>query len=265
MIDVSVIGCGNMGSALITGLAEAGGYRITAYDVDPDALEEIEQYADRTTTDLGDVTDSDVVVLAVKPDIVPIVLEDLDLDADRTLLTIAAGVSRDVVAAETDAEVVRIMPNLAAETRNMAAAVSWDEPNEHVAAMLDDLGEYVVIDEDLMHVATALNGSGPAFVFYLLGAMADRAAAEGLDPADAEVLAAQTFKGAAETVRRSDKDVETLIDAVCSPGGTTIEGMDVLWNSDVEEVVGDALTAARRRSEELAEDAEAGDEAGEEQ
>ena len=256
MIDVSVIGCGNMGSALITGLSEAGEYHITAYDVDPDAFERIEQYADRTTTDLADVTDSDVVVLAVKPDIVPLVLEDLELDADRTLLTIAAGVSTDVVAVETDATVVRVMPNLAAETQNMAAAVTWDEPNDHVAQMLSDLGEYVVVDEDLMDVTTALNGSGPAFVFYLLGAMADRAVEEGLDADDAETLAAQTFKGAAETVLRSDEDVETLIDAVCSPGGTTIEGMEILWDSDVDAVVGDALSAARERSAELAEEAE---------
>jgi pyrroline-5-carboxylate reductase len=254
MIDVSVIGCGNMGSALITGLSRAGGYRITAYDVDPEALEAISAHCDRTTTDLGDVRDSELVVLAVKPDIVPIVLEDLDLRAEQTLVTIAAGVSRARVAAETDATVVRIMPNLAAETRTMAAAVSWETPDENVRQMLSDLGEYVEIDEDRMHVATALNGSGPAFVFYLIQAMQERAVAEGLDPDDARTLAAQTFKGAAETVKRSDRDLDDLIDAVCSPGGTTIEGMEVLFDSDVDAVVGDALTAARRRSEELAGD-----------
>jgi len=256
MIDVSVIGCGNMGGALITGLSDAGGYRITAYDVDPDAFESIEAYADRTTTDLDDVRDAEVVVLAVKPDIVPLVLEDLDLRAEQTLVTIAAGVSTDVVASETDATVVRVMPNLAARTRNMAAAVAWEAPDENVERMLGDLGEFVVIDEDLMDVATALNGSGPAFVFYLVGAMQKRAVEEGLDAEKARVLAAQTFKGAAETILRSDESVEDLIDAVCSPGGTTIEGMDVLWDSDVEREVGDALSAARRRSAELAEEAE---------
>ena len=256
MIDVSVIGCGNMGGALITGLSQAGGYRITAYDVDPDAFERIEQFADRTTTDLDDVRDSSVVVVAVKPDIVPLVLDDLELRADQTLVTIAAGVSRAVVAAETEATVVRIMPNLAARTRNMAAAVAWDAPDENVERMLSDLGEFVVIDEDLMDVATALNGSGPAFVFYLIGAMQQRAVDEGLDAEQARVLAAMTFKGAAETILRSDESIEDLIDAVCSPGGTTIEGMEVLWDSDVEERVGDALSAASRRSAELAEEAE---------
>ena len=256
MIDVSVIGCGNMGGALLAGLADAGGYRLTAYDVDPDAFEAVSEHCDRTTTDLGDVRDSAVVVLAVKPDIVPLVLEDLDLRPEQTLVTIAAGVSRARVAPETDATVVRLMPNLAAETQTMAAAVSWDDPDEAVERMLSDLGEYVVIDEDLMHTATALNGSGPAFVFYLIRAMQDRAVAEGLDPDDARTLAAQTFSGAAETVLRSDRDLDALIDAVCSPGGTTIEGMDVLLDSDADTAVGDALTAARRRSEELAGDAQ---------
>jgi pyrroline-5-carboxylate reductase len=254
MIDVSVIGCGNMGSALITGLSKAENYRITGYDVDPDAFEGVEAYCDRTTTNLEDVQGSDVVVLAVKPDIVPLVLEDLALDADGTLVTIAAGVSREVVQAETEATVIRVMPNLAAETRNMAAAVSWDEPDENVRQMLSDLGSFVEIDEDLMHVATALNGSGPAFVFYLIQAMRDRAVEEGLDAEDARILAAQTFVGAAETVLQSDRDIDSLIDAVCSPGGTTIEGMDVLFDSDVDTVVGDALSAARRRSVELSEE-----------
>ncbi|MFB6092125.1 MAG: pyrroline-5-carboxylate reductase [Haloquadratum sp.] len=256
MIDVSVIGCGHMGSALIRGLSEAGNYRITGYDRTPDSFAGIEDRCDETTTDVADACDADVVILAVKPDDVPDVLSELDLDADQTLVSVAAGVPTAAIAPETDATVVRVMPNLAAETRNMAAAVAWDAPDADVRAILSDLGEYVVIDEDLMDVATALNGSGPAFVFYLLGAMQKRAVEAGLDADDAEVLAAQTFKGAAETVLRSDRDVDELIDAVCSPGGTTIEGMEVLWDSDVETVVGDALSAAHRRSAELAADAE---------
>jgi len=105
-----------------------------------------------------------------------------------------------------------------------------------------------------MDVATALNGSGPAFAFYFLQAMAEAGVEGGLDPESAEVLAAQTIKGAAETVLRSDRGVDELIDAVCSPNGTTIEGMEVLWNSDVEDVVVEAVAAAERRSRELAAD-----------
>jgi pyrroline-5-carboxylate reductase len=144
------------------------------------------------------------------------------------------------------------MPNLAAETGDMAAAVTWETVDDDVAALLADLGEFVEIDEQQMDAATALNGSGPAFVFYVIQALQRAGVEEGLDPADAETLAAQTVKGAAETVLRDERSVDDLIDAVCSPKGTTIEGMEVLWDSDLEAVMAEALTAAADRSAELA-------------
>lgn len=256
MANVSIIGCGNLGGALIRGLAASGNHAVTAYDVDEDALAAVASYCERTTTDLDVAAESDVVVIAVKPDVVGVVLDELDLSAEQTLVTVAAGVPLAFVEARTDATVVRIMPNLAAETRDMAAAVTWAEADDDVAELLSDLGEFVEIEEEYMDVATALNGSGPAFVFYFLQAMARGAEAEGLEAADAEVLAAQTVKGAAETVLRSDRSVDELIDAVCSPNGTTIEGMEVLWDSDLEAETGDALAAAARRSRELAEEFE---------
>jgi pyrroline-5-carboxylate reductase len=240
-----------MGGALIQGLSRSGNHRVTGCDLDTSALEAVEAYCQETTTDIDDAAEADVVVVAVKPSAVGSVLDALDLDDDQTLVTIAAGVTTDFVEERTDATVVRVMPNLAAETGDMAAAVTWAEVDDDVRELLDDVGEFVAIDEDLMDVATALNGSGPAFVFYLLKSMADAAVEEGLDPEQAEILAAQTFKGAAETVLTSDQSVEELIDAVCSPNGTTIEGMEVLWDSDVDAVVGDALHAAAERSREL--------------
>ncbi|RZH67964.1 pyrroline-5-carboxylate reductase [Natrinema altunense] len=252
MVQTSVIGCGNMGSALIKGLWRAGGHTVIACDLDPDALESVADYVDRTTSDVSEAAESDVVVVAVKPDIVGAVLDDLDLTPEQTLISIAAGVSTDYVDARTDANVVRIMPNLAAETRDMAAAVTAEGVTDEVRTLLDDVGEFAEIDESQMDIATAVNGSGPAFVFYLIQAMAEAGVEGGLDEGHAETLAAQTFKGAAETVLRSDRDIEDLIDAVCSPNGTTIEGMDVLWDSDAKANVAEAVAAAEERSAELA-------------
>lgn len=252
MVQTSVIGCGNMGSALIKGLWRGGNHTVTACDLDPDALESVADYCERTTTDVSETADADVVVVAVKPDIVSAVLEDLELSPEQTILSIAAGVSTDYVEARTDANVVRIMPNLAAETGNMAAAVTGETVTDEVRVLLEDLGEYAEIDEAQMDIATAVNGSGPAFVFYLIQAMTEAGIDGGLEADDAETLAAQTFKGAAETVIRSDEDVDDLIDAVCSPNGTTIEGMEVLWDSDVQEIVAEAVNAAEERSAELA-------------
>ncbi|NIB99424.1 pyrroline-5-carboxylate reductase [Halobacterium sp. R2-5] len=256
MKHVSVIGCGNMGGAFVKGLAKAGGYSVTAIDLDPDALERVADAADETSEDSAAARDADVVVLAVKPDIVDLVLDDVDLRPEQTLITLAAGVPRQYVADRTDASVVRVMPNVAAETNNMAAAATSEGFTDEVGGILDDLGEYVVIDESLMDIATAVNGSGPAFAFYLIGAMAEAGVEGGLEHDQAERLAAQTFKGAAETVLRDERSVEELVDAVCSPNGTTIEGMEVLWDSDADEAVQGAVGAAERRSRELAEEFE---------
>ncbi|WP_241658488.1 pyrroline-5-carboxylate reductase [Halorubrum sp. BOL3-1] len=242
-----------MGSALLGGLARAGGYHLTAIDLDPEALAAVEDVVDETTDDSAAARDADVAILAVKPDVAEVVLDDLDLRPDQRLVTLAAGLPREFVAERTDADVVRIMPNLAAETGNMAAAATTAGLTDEVRALLDDVGEFVEIDESLMDVSTAVNGSGPAFAFFLIDAVKRAGIDGGLDPEQAETLAAQTFKGAAETVLRDDRSVDELIDAVCSPNGTTIEGMEVLWDSDADAAVEEAVAAAERRSRELAE------------
>lgn len=254
MKRVSVIGCGNMGGAFIKGLGQTGAYDITAIDPDPDARESVADSASRVTDDPGAAADTPIVVLAVKPDLVAVVLADLDLSADQTLVTLAAGVPRSFVTDRTDAAVVRVMPNVAAEFGTMAAAVTTAGLTDEVRSMLAAVGEFAEIDESLMDISTAVNGSGPAFAFYLIDAVKTAGIEGGLTPDQAETLAAQTFKGAAETVLRDDRSVDDLIDAVCSPNGTTIEGMNVLWDSDADAAVVDAVRAAERRSRELAED-----------
>ena len=250
MTHLSVVGCGNMGGALLAGLAESGDHRLVGCDIDPDARASVADDC-KPTDDLAVAAEADYVVLAVKPDAVNGLLPKLDLDDDQTLISIAAGVSIDYLAELTDARIVRLMPNLNAETRNMAAAVTG-AVDDTVRALLDEVGEYAEIEESEMDIATAVNGSGPAFVFYLIGAMADAGVDNGLTDEQAERLAAQTFKGAAETVLTSEHSIEELIDAVCSEGGTTIEGMELLWESDVEESVAAAVAAAEDRSREMA-------------
>ena len=253
MVDASIIGCGNMGGALIRGLARTEHHTITACDVDTQALESVSEYCAETTTDLSTAAESEVVILAVKPDVASTIVADLDLSASQTLVSMAAGVSTDTLKAHTDAAVVRVMPNLAAETGTMAAAVTG-EAVDAVESVLADVGAVVEVDESAMDIATAVNGSGPAFVFYLLKAMKEAGEESGLDPDDAETLAAQTFKGAAETVLQSEESLEELIEAVCSPKGTTIEGMKVLRESDVDRTIGEAVAAAEQRSRALSQE-----------
>lgn len=253
MTLVSVVGCGNMGGAFIHGLAQHDNYEITAIDPDETARESVESSASRTTDDMA-AADGSLVIMAVKPALVEPVLSGLELTPDQTLVTLAAGVSRAFVAARTPASVVRVMPNLAAEFGTMAAAVTHTGVTDEVRSLLDAVGMFVEIDESLMDISTAVNGSGPAFAFYLIEAVKTAGIEGGLDPEQAETLAAQTFKGAAETVLRDDRTVDELIDAVCSPNGTTIEGMEMLWESTADQAVADAVDAAAVRSGELAEE-----------
>jgi pyrroline-5-carboxylate reductase len=253
MVDVSIIGCGHLGSAVIRGLARSDSHTVTACDVSEAALADVEDAADQTTSDLEVAADASVVILAVKPDTIGVVLDELTLTPKQTLLSFAAAVPVAFLAPRTHATVVRGMPNLAAETSTMACAVTGPVSPD-VESLLTDLGEFVEIEESQMDIATAVNGSGPAFVFYLIKGIVDAGVESGLAEADARVLAAQTFKGAAETVLRSDRDLETLIDAVSSPGGTTIEGMEVLWESPVNETLGNAVGAAEARSEAIAQE-----------
>lgn len=252
MTHVSVIGCGNMGRAFLTGLAQVEEYELTAIDIKPEALAAVKDEVSETTRDLSAARDADIAVLAVKPKSVTSVLAELDLRPAQTLVTFAAGVSREFVADRTEATVVRVMPNLAAETGDMAAAATETGLTDEVRGLLDAVGEFVAIEEELMDVATGLNGGGPAFAFYLMDALKQGGIEFGLEPEQAETLAAQTFKGAAETVLHDDRSVDELIDAVCSPNGTTIEGMHVLWESEADEAVMEAVAAATERSRELA-------------
>lgn len=251
MVDVSVIGCGNMGGALVRGLAAAGYKDLTVYDVDPAAFDRVGSLAVETTTDVDIAGDAELLFLAVKPDLVTRVLDEFELSPEQTVISIAAGVDTDTVRRHTDAGVVRLMPNLAAEWGSMAGAVTGDvEPP--ILALLRDIGAVVEVEEELMDTATAVNGSGPAFVIYLIRALVESGVERGLAPDDARILAAQTFQGAAETVLRADESIDELIDAVCSPNGTTVEGMAVLRESDIQETIADAVIAAEKRATELA-------------
>lgn len=244
-----------MGGALIHGFYAEGQTDLLACDIDPAVLEPFEQLGIETSTDPTKAEAADIVFVAVKPGLVRTVVSDLDLREEQTLISIAAGVETAHIDSITDATVVRVMPNLAAKWGLMAAAISGEEITETVRSTLELIGEVVEIDESAMDTATALNGSGPAFVFYFIQAMAAVGVQGGIAAPKARILAAQTFKGAAETVLQADDSLEELIDAVCSPKGTTIEGMGVLEDRSVEADIAAAVEAAEKRATELAAEA----------
>ncbi|AEQ52179.1 pyrroline-5-carboxylate reductase [Pelagibacterium halotolerans] len=261
---VLLIGAGKMGMAMAAGWVQGGlpGSALTL--VDPQPHESVSAFARRhgavLRTDLPDESPR-VVVLAVKPQIMGAVLGMVKplVGAGTLVVSIAAGVSSDKIAKglATD-RVVRSMPNTPAQIgKGISGAFAGEavtaEDRTLTEALLAAAGGVVwVEDETLIDAVTAVSGSGPAYVFHLVEAMAAAGEAEGLSPQQAMVLARQTVIGAAALMEADDSSAEQLRKNVTSPNGTTQAALDVLMAPDgLGALMQRAVRAARKRSEEL--------------
>lgn len=262
-----LLGAGKMGSAMLSGWLEAGidAERIAVVDPapPPEASELIAANAISLNPEIASISDPRVLVIAVKPQ----VLEDacqalVPLAAgDPLIISIAAG--KTIATFErlfgAGARVVRTIPNtpaaigrgITAMTANANVAAADMELAE---ALLAALGEVVRVDhEDLIDAATAVSGSGPAYVFYLSECLAAAGVDLGLPQDVATKLARATVAGAGELMRHSGIDAATLRANVTSPGGTTQAALDVLMADDgLRDLMARAVAAANRRSRQLA-------------
>ena len=202
---------------------------------------------------------ADIVVLAVKPQVMPALLTDVGQAlAGKLVLSIAAGVTiawiHERIA--TPRGIVRAMPNTPALVRAGATALAYraDLAADDVAAarvLFEAVGSVVSVEERLMDAVTGLSGSGPAYLFVAIEALADGGVKMGLPRAVAELLAAQTVLGAARMVLESGEHPARLKDQVASPGGTTIAGLYQLEAGGLRSCLMAAVEAATKRSQEL--------------
>ncbi len=273
MTDLSrpllLIGGGKMGGALLEGWLARGLPPTEAHIVEPDAgrraalaeLGPVRLHA--AIAELPDSLKPAALVLAVKPQVMDAVLAECRTIAGRSgfVLSIAAG--KEIAGFErvfgNDRPIVRAMPNTpAAVGRGMsvlfANAACGAEVRAGAEALMAAVGEVAWIeDEELMHAVTAVSGSGPAYVFLLVEAMAAAGARLGLAPELAERLARRTVGGAGELLHRSPAAAAELRRAVTSPGGTTEAALRVLMRPDgLEALLIEAVAAAEQRSRELA-------------
>lgn len=203
---------------------------------------------------------ADVVILAVKPQVLPAVVQDLTADLHRVLvISIAAGVTIQAIVnhAPSARRVIRAMPNMPALVREGMTALAWsgtlsDDDQRMGHAVFEAVGRVVSIEERLMDAVTGLSGSGPAYVFQAIEALADGGVKMGLPRQTAEVLAAQTVFGAAKMVLESGDHPAKLKDRVASPGGTTIAGLHRLEEGRFRATLMGAVEEATKRSQELA-------------
>jgi pyrroline-5-carboxylate reductase len=265
---IGFVGSGNMGEALVSGLVLSGAARpenILCSDVRDDQLEVIrEKYGVRTTlSNMEVVTSSEIVIYATKPQILHEVLTETadGLDLSKLVISIAAGVP--LVAIESllsrELRLIRVMPNICAFVKESATAIAAgqhvkDGDIQLARAIFDSVGKTVFIKENtLMDAFTGLSGSGPAYIFMIVDAMADAGVKMGLSRKDSLFLSTQTVLGAAKLLLESKEHPGQLKDRVTSPGGTAIAGIHTLEQGGLRTTLINAVEAATRRSKELGE------------
>ena len=264
MGKIGFIGGGNMAEALIKGLLAGGAKAEQIMASEPsDARREhlSEAYGVALGADNQQVLKScEIVVLAIKPQIAAEVLEEIApaYAEDKLIVSILAGVTCATIEHYFSGKprVVRVMPNTPALVGEGASTIcrghyAGADDMAVVKQLFETVGRVELIDERQMDAATGLSGSGPAYVYTVIEALADGGVREGLRRDIAHALAVQTVVGAALMVRETGEHPAILRDRVCSPGGTAITGVSTLERKGLRTTLMEAVSAAAERSREL--------------
>lgn len=263
-MKVGVIGCGKMGTALVSGALQAGVVKagnLTGASLTENSRERFSKTTGgKVTADLKElIAGSDVILLCTKPQDILSALEEFGEDVGgKLLISVAAGVTLSALEGGTpeSVRVVRAMPNTPSLVGKGATAYCLGarcvkEDEDIVEALLGAVGITSKVPEKLMDAVTGLSGSGPAYVYLVIEALADGGVLAGLPRIDALRLAAQTVSGAAEMVIQTGEHPAVLKDRVTSPGGTTIAGLSALEEQKVRSAFISAVSAAKERATEL--------------
>jgi len=260
------IGAGAMGGALMRGIIQRGlvkSHNVFASDPDRERLQQLAaELGINPVQDNGELlARADVVVLAVKPQVIKGVLASLQgkWSAQQVVISIAAGVPlRELETYIREAPVIRVMPNTPCLVGAGAAGIALgsragEKEGRLAQELFGAVGEAFILPENLLDAVTGLSGSGPAYCYLFIEALADAGVLEGLPRPVAQRLAALTLLGAARMVLETNKHPGELKDMVTSPAGTTIAAVSLLENRAFRGTVIEAVRAATRRSREMAE------------
>lgn len=260
-----MIGGGNMTEALVSGLLGAALSRPENLVVTDILVGRRKHLHEHFGIEVGDcnraaASKAEVVLLSVEPQILDHVLDELRpvLDLDCLVISVAAGYPIGRVAARLapGTRIVRAMPNTPSSIRAGVSAVTFgpgvtQEDLAVATAIFESVGKIVLVEERLIDAVTALSGSGPAYVYLMIEALADGGVKVGLPRAIAEVLAAQTVAGSAQLALETGEHPGRLKDRVASPGGTTMAGLQKLEEGGLRATVIAAVETAAKRAAEL--------------
>jgi pyrroline-5-carboxylate reductase len=260
--SIGFIGGGRMAEAIIKGILSSkivSGPDIHVSDVDVKRRDRLAAtYAvsaevnNQRTAEL-----SDVIILAVKPQVINEVIKGLKIPREKLVISIAAGITLGFLEKNfPEVPVIRAMPNNPALA---GAGITAIAGGKHVSPdalrITQDIfaatGEVIMVEEKDMDAVTGLSGSGPAYVYVMIEALIEAGEKLGLDKEAAKKLAVETVLGAAQTMKQTGKSARELREMVTSPGGTTMEGLKVLEKKKFKEALMEAVEAAARKSAKL--------------
>lgn len=263
---IGMIGTGNMGSAILRGIVDASyvkASQIIAFDASSRRMNELEEDIPgiQLARDCLEVAEkADLIILAVKPIYVKDVIGEIHSALNgKAVLSIAAGWTVNMLENAlygTSATYLRVMPNTPALVGEGMTALCDNttfskEDFNYAKGIFDSIGKTKVLPERLFDGVVAVSGSSPAYVYMMIEAMADAAVKEGIPRVYAYEMAAQSVLGSALMVLSSGTHPAALKDAVCSPGGTTIEAVEELERKGFRAAIMDAMDACARKSREL--------------
>jgi pyrroline-5-carboxylate reductase len=262
---IGFIGAGNMAEALIKGIVAAGLFTpqtIHASDIRDTQLKKIKKtYGIKTYKDNAEIiARTGTIILAIKPQNMKDVLSEIAplMAKNHLIISLAAGITTHYIVKHLNGPipVIRIMPNTPALIQEGASVLAKgkhaiESHCKRAQKLFGSVGTVVTVDESLMDAVTGLSGSGPAYVFLFIEALADAGVKMGLPRPVALSLATQTCLGAAKMVSETGKHPAQLRDMVTSPGGTTISGLHKLEAGGLRTALIDAVEAATKRSKEL--------------
>lgn len=263
-INIGFIGAGNMGAAIMKGIAaSSAGENISLFAFDPDSakVEELGKIGVLSCKSEAELTEKcEYIFLAVKPQIIEKVIEVAApaITYEKVIISIAAGISDEFIVSKTipQAKVILVMPNTPLLLGEGASALSrnekvTDEEFEVILNVFRSCGKAAVISKDKMKEIIAINGSSPAFIYFFAKGFIDYAESVGITSKAASELFSQSLIGSAKMITDSGYTIDELIKMVSSPGGTTLAGLDRLYEGKLTDTVKNCCESCTKRAYEL--------------
>lgn len=260
MYKIGLLGYGKMGSSIINGIVDANLYNkseILIYNLDQDIVKK--EGFNPAKNEIEVYENSEILILAIKPQTFPEIMEKLKNTNKKPqiVVSIAAGITLNYLKENLgENSYIRIMPNLGASIRmavsTMALGIGVDEVSaSKVKAIFDSIGTCTIVPEEQINVLLPVNGSYPAYFWYFVRSFIRSAVAKGACEDDVRKMIADASIGCAQMLKSSSKDLDTLINDVCSYKGTTIEGVYVFDEYNLDKIVDECSNKCMNRAKEL--------------